>query len=54
MTDDGVQEMRIDVGAGYRVYHKRVGNVVYLLLCGGDKSSQKGDIAKAKRLAKDL
>ena len=50
----GVSEMRIDYGPGYRVYFMRAGDVVYLLLCGGDKSSQKRDIATALRLAKEL
>jgi len=42
--------MRVDVGAGYRVYYARAGRVVYVLLCGGDKGSQARDIAHAKRL----
>jgi len=46
--------MRIDYGPGYRVYFMRAGDVVYLLLCGGDKSSQKRDIETALRLAKEL
>ncbi|WP_438749736.1 type II toxin-antitoxin system RelE/ParE family toxin [Pararhizobium sp. O133] len=51
---DGVSEMRIHHGPGYRVYFKRTGGVVYLLLIGGDKSSQKRDIAAALKMAKDL
>ena len=47
---DGISEMRIHVGAGYRVYFTRRGAVVYLLLCGGDKASQKRDIKRAKKL----
>lgn len=47
---DGVSEMRVDIGAGYRVYYAPIGKVVYLLLCGGDKGSQARDIARAKRL----
>jgi putative addiction module killer protein len=51
---DGVSEMRIDVGPGYRVYFTRRAAAVYLLLCGGDKSSQQRDIRKAKELLKQL
>lgn len=47
---DGVSEMRIHCGPGYRVYYSRKGEVVYLLLCGGDKSSQSRDIKQAKEL----
>jgi len=47
---EGISEMRVDVGAGYRVYYARAGRVVYVLLCGGDKGSQARDIAHAKRL----
>ncbi len=46
-VQDGVLEMRIDFGPGYRVYSAREGRVVYLLLCGGDKSTQKADIKQA-------
>ena len=44
----GVHELRIDVGAGYRVYFAQRGRMILLLLCGGDKSSQVSDIAMAK------
>lgn len=47
---DGISEMRIHAGPGYRVHFCRRGEVVYLLLCGGDKSSQQRDIRKAKAL----
>ena len=47
----GVSEMRIHVGPGYRVYFTRRAEVVYLLLVGGDKSSQKRDIQRAIEMA---
>ncbi|MBB4284536.1 type II toxin-antitoxin system RelE/ParE family toxin [Roseospira goensis] len=49
-----VSEMRIDVGPGYRVYFTRQGSVVYVLLCGGDKSSQARDIKRAQDMAAHL
>jgi putative addiction module killer protein len=52
--DEGVSEMRLDVGPGYRVYFAREGRVVYLLLCGGDKSTQKADIKRAVRMWKQI
>ena len=51
---EGVSEMKINVGPGYRVYYTRVGAVVYMLLAGGDKSSQKRDIKLAINLARKL
>ena len=50
----GVSEMRVDVGAGYRVYFTRRQRVILVLLCGGDKSSQTKDIAHAKQMAKTV
>ena len=51
---EGVSELRIDYGPGYRVYLKRVGEVLVLVLGGGDKRSQSADINRAKALAREL
>ena len=50
----GVSEMRIHFGPGYRVYFTRIGDVVYMLLCGGTKRGQQQDIARARELAQLL
>ena len=47
---DGVSEMRIDYGPGYRIYFAREGHTIYLLLLGGDKRTQDKDIVKAKAI----
>ena len=47
---EGIIELRVHVGAGYRVYCGRHGKTVVLLLCGGDKASQVADIKRAKEL----
>ena len=50
---DGIYELRFNFGPGYRVYFTREGNQVIVLLCGGDKDSQRGDVSRAKRLAEE-
>ena len=50
---NGIVEMKIDYGPGYRVYFIRKGEAIVVLLCGGDKSTQPKDILRAKELALD-
>ena len=50
----GIREMRIHVGPGYRVYFVQRKEAILILLCGGSKSSQSRDIAKAKKIAQEL
>jgi putative addiction module killer protein len=50
---EGISELRIHHGPGYRVYYIQRGAVLIVLLCGGDKSTQDRDIETAKRLAKE-
>ena len=49
-----LSEMRIDYGPGYRIYWTERGDTVVLLLCGGDKTSQHDDIARAREMIKEL
>lgn len=51
---EGVSELRVSVGPGYRVYYVQRGRRIVILLCAGDKSSQRRDISKAKLLAQQL
>ena len=51
---NGVSEIRIDYGPGYRLYLVRRGDLLLILLCGGDKRTQDRDIVRAKQLARDL
>lgn len=51
---EGVSEMRIDFGPGYRIYFKKRGKLLIILLAAGDKSTQTADIKLALRLAKNL
>ncbi len=51
---EGVSELRIDYGPGYRVYFKKQGRTIVVLLAGGDKGTQRQDIETALRLARNL
>ena len=51
---EGVSELRIDYGPGYRVYFKKIGREVVILLAGGDKRTQTADIKTALRLGRNL
>jgi putative addiction module killer protein len=48
---EGLSELRIHYGPGYRIYFQKRGSVIIVLLCGGDKSTQNKDIARAKQIA---
>lgn len=54
MLREGVAELKIDVGPGYRVYYLKRDDEIIILLVGGDKSTQPRDIETALRLARDL
>ena len=51
---EGVSELRIDYGPGYRVYFKQQSRTIFVLLAGGDKRTQSRDIETARRLARNL
>lgn len=51
---DGIGELRVNFGPGYRVYFAKRGAVLVILLCGGDKGSQDRDIRKAIEMAKEV
>ena len=51
---DGLSELRIHYGPGYRVYFLKRGKIIMILLCGGDKKTQNKDIKAAKQIASDL
>jgi putative addiction module killer protein len=51
---EGISELRIDYGPGYRVYFKDTGQEIIIILCGGDKRTQSKDIEKAKELLENL
>jgi len=50
----GLSELKINYGAGFRIYYKNEHNKIVILLCGGDKSTQKDDIVKAHKIAKGI
>lgn len=50
----GVNEMRIDIGKGYRLYYGKIGEITYILTNGGDKSTQSADIERAKQIFAQL
>lgn len=51
---NGISEMRVHSGPGYRIYFIKKGDLIFVLLCGGNKSSQTKDISLAKKIAKEL
>jgi putative addiction module killer protein len=50
----GISEMRLTYGPGYRIYYKQTSKTIVLILCGGDKSTQENDIKRAKEIAAQL
>ena len=51
---EGISEMRVTHGPGYRIYCKQIGKTIVLIRCGGDKSAQSKDIRRAKEIARQL
>jgi len=51
---NGIFELKINYGPGYRIYYKKIKNDILILLCGGDKSTQEDDVEKAKKILKEL
>jgi putative addiction module killer protein len=51
VLSQGITELKIDCGPGYRIYYMTIGTTVVVLLCGGDKMSQQNDISKAIEIA---
>ncbi|SDN24253.1 type II toxin-antitoxin system RelE/ParE family toxin [Afipia sp. GAS231] len=51
---EGISEMHLSYGPGYRIYYKQTGKTIVLILCGGDKSSQASDIKRAKEIVAQL
>jgi putative addiction module killer protein len=51
---EGVSEMRVHHGPGYRVYYKQTNKTIIVMLCGGDKSTQEKDVRRAKKMAAEL
>ena len=51
---DGIGELRIDYGPGYRIYFCRCGGKIYILLCGGTKQTQARDIKRARKMAEGI
>jgi putative addiction module killer protein len=50
-VEEGVSELKVDTGSGYRICYKQTGKTIVVILCGGDKSSQQKDIEKTRQIA---
>jgi putative addiction module killer protein len=51
---EGISEMRLNYGPGYRIYYKQTGRTIVLILCGGDKSTQESDVKRAREIVAQL